>query len=263
MANGQKDIAVVTGGASGIGLATVEVLAGRDIVVIAVDRDADKLAALEKRQGIYPLCGDVSSADTWEAVIALSRTQLDAAPNLYVANAATVIVGTTLELSDDDWFTIFETNLMGTVRGARALLPGMIAAGKGAMVLMGSIDAFMAEQGLAAYCATKGAILQFSRVLALDHARQGIRVNCVCPGVTDTPLFRYHLSKSDDPEAVLAARTQRNPLGRLLTPEDIARTVAFLLSDEAAGITGAQVPVDAGLSTGFEFRSGEAWGDMV
>ena len=263
MATATSDIAVVTGGASGIGLATVEVLAERGIQVIAVDRNQDKLAELENRDRIHPLHGDVSSNDTWDAVVARANADLGAPPNMFVANAATVIVGTTLELSDNDWHTIFETNLMGTVRGARALLPGMIAAGKGAMVLIGSIDGFMAEQGLAAYCATKGAILQFSKVLAVDHARQGIRVNCVCPGVTDTPLFRYHLSKSDAPDAVLAARTDRNPSGRLLAPEDIARTVAFLLSDEAAGITGALVPVDAGLSTSFEFRSGAEWGDMV
>ena len=100
-------------------------------------------------------------------------------------------------------------------------------------------------------------------MLAVDHARQGIRVNCVCPGVTDTPLFHDHLSKAEDPDAVLAARTNRNPLGRLNSPEDIARTVAFLLADEAAGITGALVPVDAGLSTSFEFRSGAVWGDMA
>lgn len=152
---------------------------------------------------------------------------------------------------------------MGAVYGVRALLPGMIAAGGGSIVLMGSISGFMAEQGLAAYCASKGAILQLSKVLAVDHARQGIRVNCVCPGVTDTPLFRHHLSQADDPESVLRMRTERNPLGRLLSPEDVAKTVNFLLSDDAAGITGALVPVDAGLSTSFEFRSGDEWGDMV
>ena len=209
MANAIKDIAVVTGGASGIGLGTVELLAERDIHVIAVDRDEYKLAKLENHERIHPLSGNVSSNDTWQEVIALAKTDLGQAPNMYVANAATVIVGTTLELSDDDWSTILETNLMGTVRGARALLPGMIAAGKGAMVMIGSIDGFMAEQGLAAYCASKGAIAQFSKALAVDHARQNIRVNCVCPGVTDTPLFRYHLSKSDEPEAVLAAGIKR------------------------------------------------------
>jgi NADP-dependent 3-hydroxy acid dehydrogenase YdfG len=155
MATATNDIAVVTGGASGIGLATVEVLAERGIQVIAVDRDEDKLAELQNRDRIHPLYGDVSANATWDQVVTRAKTNLGASPNMYVANAATVIVGTTLELSDDDWHTIFETNLMGSVRGARALLPGMIAAGKGAMVLIGSIDGFMAEQGLAAYCATK------------------------------------------------------------------------------------------------------------
>ncbi|NKB71186.1 MAG: SDR family oxidoreductase [Candidatus Latescibacteria bacterium] len=263
MTTQQKEIAVVTGGASGIGLATVTLLAQRNIHVIALDRDAALLAELENRERIYPLCGDVSANPTWDNVLELSQSQLGTAPSMYVANAATVIVGTTLDLGDDDWHTILETNLMGTVRGARALLPSMLKAGRGAMVMVGSIDAYMGEQGLAAYCASKGAILQYSRALAVDHARQGLRVNCVCPGVTDTPLFRYHLSKSEAPQEVLAARTERNPLGRLLAPEDVARTIAFLLSDEAAGITGALVPVDAGLSTSFEFRSGDAWGDMV
>ena len=175
----RKDIAVVTGGASGIGLATVEVLAGRGVEVIAVDRDGERLAGLEAKAGVHPLLGDVSAASTWETVVARAREELGAAPNLFVANAATVIVGSVLELGDDDWASVLETNLMGAVRGVRALLPGMIEAGGGSVVLMGSVDSFMAEQGLAAYCASKGAILQLGRVLALDHARQGIRVNCV------------------------------------------------------------------------------------
>ncbi|MFT5088566.1 MAG: NAD(P)-dependent dehydrogenase (short-subunit alcohol dehydrogenase family) [Candidatus Latescibacterota bacterium] len=263
MASNKGKIAVVTGGASGIGLATVEVLAQSGAAVIALDRDEEKLAELQGRDGIWPLRGDVTQAATWGRVVELADKELGGAPTLFVSNAAVVVVGSILELSDEDWQQVLGVNLMGSVFGARALLPGMIKAGGGSMVLMGSIDAFMAEQGLAAYCASKGAILQLSKVLAVDHARDGVRVNCVCPGVTDTPLFRYHLSKADDPASVLAMRTERNPLGRLLAPEDVAQTVAFLLSDEAAGITGAMVPVDAGLSTSFEYRSAEAWGDMA
>ena len=148
MANAIKDIAVVTGGASGIGLGTVELLAERGIHVIAVDCDEYKLAKLENRERIHLLSGNVSSNDTWQEVIALAKTDLGQAPNMYVANAATVIVGTTLELSDDDWSTILETNLMGTVRGARALLPGMIAAGKGAMAAILGLE----SDAVAALC---------------------------------------------------------------------------------------------------------------
>ncbi len=263
MASHDGKIAVVTGGASGIGLATVEVLAQSGALVIAVDRDEERLVDLAGREGIYPLYGDVTDADTWDQVVSMAKNDLGGVPTLFVSNAAIVAVGSILELTDEDWHQVLGVNLMGSVYGVRALLPDMIEAGGGSIVLIGSIDAHMAEQGLAAYCASKGAILQLSKVLAVDHARQGVRVNCVCPGVTDTPLFRYHLSKADDPESVLSMRTDRNPLGRLLAPEDVARTVNFLLSDEAAGITGALVPVDAGLSTSFDFRSGEAWGDMA
>lgn len=263
MASHNKKIAVVTGGASGIGLATVEVLANQGAVVIAVDRDEAKLSDLSNRENIHPLLGDVTDTNTWDRIVSYAQTKLNGVPTLFVSNAAIVTVGSILELTDEDWHQVLGVNLMGSVYGTRALLPGMINAGGGSIVLMGSIDAHMAEQGLAAYCASKGAILQLSKVLAMDHARQGVRVNCVCPGVTDTPLFRYHLSKADDPESVLKMRTDRNPLGRLLAPEDVAKTVNFLLSDDAAGITGALVPVDAGLSTSFDFRSGEEWGDMA
>ena len=263
MAAHNGKIAIVTGGASGIGLAAVETLAQDGARVIALDRDEMKLAELSGRDGIHPLHGDVTNVDTWAPVVAVARDALGGVPTLFVSNAAVVTVGSILELTDEDWQQILSVNLMGSVYGVRALLPGMIEMGGGSIVLIGSIDGYMAEQGLAAYCASKGAVLQLAKVLAVDHARQGIRVNCVCPGVTDTPLFRYHLSKADNPDAVLSMRTDRNPLGKLLAPEDVARTVNFLLSDDAAGITGALVPVDAGLSTSFDFRSGNEWGDMV
>jgi len=263
MAAHNGKIAIVTGGASGIGLAAVETLAQDGARVIALDRDEMKLAELSGRDGIHPLHGDVTNVDTWAHVVAVARDDLGGVPTLFVSNAAVVTVGSILELTDEDWQQILSVNLMGSVYGVRALLPGMIEMGGGSIVLIGSIDGYMAEQGLAAYCASKGAVLQLAKVLAVDHARQGIRVNCVCPGVTDTPLFRYHLSKADNPDAVLSMRTDRNPLGKLLAPEDVARTVNFLLSDDAAGITGALVPVDAGLSTSFDFRSGNEWGDMV
>jgi len=263
MAAHNGKIAIVTGGASGIGLAAVETLAQDGARVIALDRDEMKLAELSGRDGIHPLHGDVTNVDTWAHVVAVARDDLGGVPTLFVSNAAVVTVGSILELTDEDWQQILSVNLMGSVYGVRALLPGMIEMGGGSIVLIGSIDGYMAEQGLAAYCASKGAVLQLAKVLAVDHARQRIRVNCVCPGVTDTPLFRYHLSKADNPDAVLSMRTDRNPLGKLLAPEDVARTVNFLLSDDAAGITGALVPVDAGLSTSFDFRSGNEWGDMV
>jgi NAD(P)-dependent dehydrogenase (short-subunit alcohol dehydrogenase family) len=162
-----------------------------------------------------------------------------------------------LEITDEQWASTINVNLLGMVKAVRCVLPGMIERKHGAIVTVGSIDSYMAEQGLISYCTSKGGILQFTRALALDHARDGIRVNCVCPGVTDTPFFRRHLDTASDPENFLKVREQRNPLGRLLQPEEIAQTINFLASDQASGVTGAQIVADAGLTASFDFRTGE------
>ena len=132
----------------------------------------------------------------------------------------------------------------------------MIERGRGSIVAVASVNALQAEQGLVAYNASKGALLQLIRTVAVDHARDGVRANVVCPGVTDTPLFRAHLATARDPERFRAAREQRNPLGHLLDPDDVARAVAFLAGDESSGMTGSTLIVDAGLTASFDFRTG-------
>ncbi len=200
--------------------------------------------------------GDVVDAKTWSGVTEeLKRRQWDA--DILVTAAAFLAVGNVLEITDEQWANTLNVNLLGLVKAVRCVLPQMIARGHGAIVTVGSIDSYMAEQGLIAYCSSKGGILQFTKALALDHARNGIRANCVCPGVTDTPLFRRHLSTASDPVSFLKTREQRNPLGRLLRPDEIASTIAFLASDEASGVTGAQIVADAGLTAGFDFRTGK------
>lgn len=249
-----NSVTVVTGGGSGIGRAVVEEVASSGGRVMAVDIDEATLSAIDWVGDVLAITGDVAAESTWSRVIQAAEKEFGEKPTRFVSNAAIVEVGTTLTLGEEQWQRTLEVNLMGAVRGARALIPGMIVAGGGSIVTVASVDAFMAEQGLAAYCASKGALLQYTRVLALDHARDGIRANCVAPGVTDTPLFRYHVGHAPNPEALLEERLNRQPIGRFLEPTDVARTVAFLLSDASAGITGAMVPVDGGLSTGFDFR---------
>lgn len=248
-----QEVVVVTGAASGIGRSTAILAHERGWRVTAVDRDADRLEELGL-DGVEVIAGDVADPSTWERVVEVNETRHGRPARAFVSNAAIVEVGTVEELADETWTRVLEVNLMGAVRGTRALLPGMRSLGGGSVVTIASTDAFLAEQGLIAYCTSKGALLQFTRALAVDHAREGIRANCVCPGVTDTPLFRYHLSHADDPDAVLETRLARQPQGELLQPEQIAETVVFLLSDASAGMTGALVPVDGGLSTSFEFR---------
>lgn len=242
--------AVITGAASGIGGATTERILASGGRVLGID-----LADGPRREGLEWVRGDVAAQDTW-AEVAGRLDALGWAPDALVTAAAYLVVGNVLEIGDDDWRRTFDVNVTGMVLAARTVLPGMIARRRGAVVTVGSIDSYMAEQGLISYCASKGAIVQFTRALALDHARDGVRANCVCPGVTDTPFFRRHLDTASDPERFLRAREQRNPLGRLLDPDEIAATIEFLIGDAASGITGAQIVVDAGLTTGFDFRTG-------
>jgi NAD(P)-dependent dehydrogenase (short-subunit alcohol dehydrogenase family) len=119
------------------------------------------------------------------------------------------------------------------------------------------VDATFAEQQLVSYCASKGAVLQLARTTALDYARTGVRVNVVSPGPMLAGLFERHLASADDPARFLATRSQRQPIGRILTPNEVANVVAFLLAEESSGMTGANVTVDGGLTVGFDFRTGE------
>ena len=118
----------------------------------------------------------------------------------------------------------------------------------------------MAEQGLVAYSCTKAVLIEFARSIAVDHARDGIRANVVAPGTTDTPAFRRAMGTADDPGAWIAQRARRNPLGRILTADEVANVVWFLASDESSGMTGAVVPVDAGLTVSYDFRSPDEQG---
>ncbi len=248
----RSQIAIVTGAAKGIGDAAVTRLSERGVSVLGIDRDAQP----EGSSATAWVQGDVAEQATWDEALARS-SDIGGSPTILVSNAATVVVGDVETLTEDDWARTFSVNLFAAVRGVRACLPGMLTAGHGSVVTVGSVDSYMAEQGLIAYCTSKGALLQFTRVLAMDYARRGVRANCVCPGVTDTPFFRYHLSHAKDPERFLRVREQRNPLGRLLDPGEVGEVIAFLASEAASGITGATVTVDAGLSVAFDFRTGE------
>jgi len=242
--------AVITGAASGIGAASVRQLVAAGYDVLGVD-----LAKGTNSNSLEFVRGSVAANETWDQVEATLEKR-GWKPSAMVFAAAYLEVGTVLTLDEEHWQRTFDVNLMGLIKPLRRLLPGMIARGGGSIVTVGSIDSYMAEQGLISYCSSKGAILQFTKTLAMDHARQGIRANCVCPGVTDTPFFRRHLDTAKDPKKFLSVREQRNPLGRLLNPDEIATTIAFLVSDAASGITGTLIVVDAGLTAAFDFRTG-------
>lgn len=249
-------LAIITGSSKGIGEACARRFRAEGVTVVGVSASPPD-EPLASDPGFHAVVGDVGDPRAWEEVVATYRA-LDIPPRMLVLNAARARIGTVLTLELDDWREQFEGNVFGAVLGAKSCLPDMIAAGGGAIVIVSSVNGWMAEQGLIAYSSTKATLIEIARSLAVDHARQGIRSNVVAPGTTDTPAFRRAMGTAADPDAWVAQRAERNPLGRILAADEVASVVWFLCSEESSGMTGAVVPVDAGLSVSFDFRGPDA-----
>jgi meso-butanediol dehydrogenase/(S,S)-butanediol dehydrogenase/diacetyl reductase len=236
-------VAIVTGGASGMGAATARRFAAAHAHVLIVDRNADLAAAVAAETGGTAIVGDVSSSSFCDQVIAAAVGQHGRVDIL--VNAAGVIVRASGEdTTDEQWAHIMGVNVNGTFFMCRAAVRAMKGHG-GAIVNFGSIWGDLGSAGVAAYCASKGAVHNLTRALAMDHASHGIRVNAVCPGEVNTPMLQ---SERAEPvtDQLLAQIAATVPMGRLADPDEIARVVCFLASDDASYMTGAMVSVDAG-----------------
>jgi len=236
-------IVVVTGGASGMGAASAREFARRRGTVVVVDRNEEAANTVGAELGVMPIAGDVSrSAFCNEAVEAvLGRYgRIDV-----LVNAAGIIKRTdVIHTSDEAWRQIFGVNVDGIFFMCRAVLPPMVAQRSGVVVNFGSIWGDIGAAGVAAYCATKGAVHNLTRAMALDHARDGVRILAVCPGEVDTPMLSSERAVPPT-RAFLDDMADRTiPVGRLAQPEEIARVVVFLASEDASYMTGAMVNVD-------------------
>lgn len=237
-------VAIVTGGASGMGAATIRRLAAGGARVVIVDRDGERARSVASEVGGTAVVGDVSDSAFCDAAVAEAANQhgrLDV-----LVNAAGVIVRARGEdTTDEQWARIMGVNVNGTFFMCRAALRTMKAAGRGSIVNFGSIWGDLGSSGVAAYCASKGAVHNLTRALAMDHAGEGIRVNAVCPGEVNTPMLQSERAEpvTDELLAKIAATV---PMGRLADPDEIARVVCFLASDAASYMTGAMISVDAG-----------------
>ncbi len=254
----EQRLAIITGSSKGIGEACARRFLAEGVTVVGISTSPPD-EPLASHTGFHAIVGDVADAAVWEQVTTTYRA-LGILPTTLVLNAARPLVGTVISLEIDQWRSLFEGNFFGAVLGAKSCLPDMIAGGGGSVVVVSSVDGWLAEQGLIAYACTKATLIAFARNLAVDHARDRIRANVVAPGTTDTPAFRRAMGTADDPDAWIEERAQRNPLGRILSADEIASTAWFLASEESSGITGAVVTVDAGLSTSFDFRRPESHG---
>ena len=238
-------VAIVTGGASGMGAACVEQFVNGGAHVVVVDRSGDAARAVAERLGQgEPVVGSVGDSAVCDLAVAEAvrrHGRLDA-----VVNAAGIIVRASgVDTDDDAWERIMNVNVSGTFFMCRAALRVMVPVGRGAIVNFGSIWGDLGSSGVAAYCASKGAVHNLTRALAMDHASHGIRVNAVCPGEVNTPMLQSERSEAVTQE-LLDRIASTVPMGRLAAPDEIARVVAFLASDEASYMTGALVSVDAG-----------------
>jgi NAD(P)-dependent dehydrogenase (short-subunit alcohol dehydrogenase family) len=251
MSAAEQRVAVITGAASGIGSATVEELLGAGYAVVGVDL-AESSPSYEGGEVTW-VSGDVTDPEVWAEAERVSRGLDPSGAYALVACAADIYVAPFLEVPLEEWRRLYEVNVIGVINGVRSLLPAMVARGDGAVAVCCSINSWFVEREIAAYSASKAALLSVTRTLAVEHARDGIRINAVCPGVVDTPLLRRHVETMPDPAEAERVMNERVPTGAVNRPEEIARMMRFRVSPDAAGLSGSAVVVDGGLSTTYEF----------
>lgn len=243
--------ALVTGGGHGIGAATVIRLAaeGASVAVVDLDRGRAEGVAGEIRAAggaALGLVADVSVPAELAAAVDAATTRLGPLDVVH-SNAGVLIPGSALEQSVEDWDRTFAVNVRAAFLTAKAVLPGMVERRAGSIVFTASTSALVGEPGLAAYDASKAALVNMTRQLAADYSPRGIRVNCVCPGWIPTGFNDPALAGMDD-EAVAAMVRAAVPMGRQGAPEEIAAAVAYLASDDASYVTGHALVVDGGLT---------------
>jgi NAD(P)-dependent dehydrogenase (short-subunit alcohol dehydrogenase family) len=239
-------VAIVTGAASGIARATAIVFAREGAAVAAVDRDAEGL-----NETVSQIRGEGGQAEAYSVDIskpveirAAVQSILERFGDLHILfNGAGILAyGTVLETPEEVWEKVIAINLSGTFFFCRAVLPHMIAKGRGSIVNVASTTgAHDACAHAAAYVSSKGGVTLLTRSMGIDYARQGIRVNAICPGPTDTPMLRNALTSEQ-----LSAFALSYPMGRLGQPEELAKAAVFLASDDASFVTGALLYVDGG-----------------
>ncbi|MBD0841319.1 SDR family NAD(P)-dependent oxidoreductase [Streptomyces sp. TRM68416] len=238
--------ALVTGGASGIGLATARALTARGASVAVLDLAPDGVP-----EPVLGLRADVGDDASVRAAVETAATRFGGL-DILVNNAGIGAAGTVEDNPDEQWHRVLDVNVLGMVRTTRAALPHLRRAaearpGAAAVVNTCSIAATAGLPQRALYSASKGAVLALTLAMAADHVREGIRVNCVNPGTADTPWVGRLLDAAEDPEAERAALNARQPMGRLVTAEEVAAAIVYLASPAAASVTGTALAVDGGM----------------
>jgi len=246
--------ALVTGAASGIGEASARTLAAAGAKVYVGDLDFTRGIAVAdeiSKEGFAAEFMELdvssrSSCDAAEAYIRRTHGWLD----ILVNNAGIGHVGTILETASEDLERLFAVNVRGMFDLTKAFIGGMIARNYGVIINIASIGGVIAIRDRLAYCTSKFAVVGFTKCLALDHATEGIRANCICPGRVETEFVKKRIAEYPDPEKAYAEMAATQAIGRMGTPEEIAACALYLASDEAAFVTGTALEIDGGFSVG-------------
>ena len=251
----------ISGAASGIGAATARLFAREGASVAIADlrdedgqRLADEIAAFGGR-AIHFHC---NVADSDQIQQSIERTTAELGGLQIVVNCAGIVhVGPLHDYCEDDWDSLMNINVKSIFFSLKHAFPYLCANERSYMVNVGSISSLVGQRATPAYTTSKGAVLSLTQSIALDYASIGLRCNCVCPGITDTPMLRKHLNTTPDPEETLRQRVRRVPMNRAMQSDDVARTIRYLSCEDSAGVTGTSVVVDGGYLAAAEWDTAD------
>ncbi|HET7207809.1 MAG TPA: SDR family oxidoreductase [Terriglobales bacterium] len=247
MARLSNKVVVVTGAGSGIGHACALALAREGARVALVGRRKDRLDSVAREIGpsALTIAADVTNNAELQGVLDQTASHFGGI-HVLLNNAGILHIGTAEQITEEQWDETFNTNVRAVWLLSRAALPYLRRAGGGSIINMASVLGINGARNRASYAPSKGAVVLLTKCMAIDHAADNIRVNCICPAFVETDLTAEVLRKSPDPEGIRRERTAVHPIGRLGKPEDIAGMAVYLASDESAWVTGAVFPVDGG-----------------
>jgi meso-butanediol dehydrogenase / (S,S)-butanediol dehydrogenase / diacetyl reductase len=238
-------VAIITGGGSGIGKAIAQASVREGAKVVIAGRDTKKLdrAAAEIGADCLAVSADVSNGANVQKLVSATLDRFKQI-NVLVNNAAVLLPGTAESISEEDFDQTFNINVRGLWLLSRAVLPHMRATGGGSIINIGSVLSLLGARNRVAYSASKGAVMAMTKAMALDHAAENIRVNCIAPGIVATEM----VEKFNTDEAARRQREAMHPMGRFGQPEEVANAAVFLASDESGWTTGSVITVDGGYS---------------